>query len=95
MPFVYPSNKYACARCWRQNRDMAYIIIYTPDNRPLEYQVTQSSPITKTHEIRILVCYDHAEEVLNYLTGRGRTLKKLYPKDEKQRTLTSKEFGLV
>lgn len=95
MPFMYPSNKRACARCWSQTNDMAYVVIYTPDNRPFEYQIAQSSPVEKTHEVKILVCYDHAEEVLKYLTGRERKLKKLYPKDEKQKTLVSKEFGLT
>ena len=73
---------------------MAYITIFTPDNRPFEYQISQSSPVQKTHEVKILVCYEHAEEVLYYLTGRERKLRKLYPKDEKQKTLVSKEFGL-
>jgi hypothetical protein len=68
--------------------------MFTPDNRPFEYQISASSPIQKTHEVKILVCYDHAEEVLKYLTGRERKLKRLYPKDMKQKTLTSKEFGL-
>ena len=73
---------------------MAYITIFTPDNRPFEYRIAGSAPLQKTHEVRLLVCYDHAEEVLKYLIGRERKLRKLYPVDTKQKTLVSKEFGL-
>ena len=64
---------------------MAYIVIYFPDNRPFEHKEGQS--IVKTNQVKLLVCYDHAEEVLHYLTGMERKLKRLYPKDMKQRNL--------
>ena len=94
MPFVYPSEKYKCARCWSTRTDKALIVLtlLLPDNRPFEYWVGKER--VKTNMLRILVCYDHAEEVINYLTGRGRKLSKVYPVDEKQRMLTSTEYGL-
>lgn len=64
---------------------MALIIINLPENRPIEYMDMGS--MVKTTQARILACYDHAEEVLYYLTGKERKLKKLYPKDMKQKNL--------
>jgi hypothetical protein len=87
LPFVYPSNKYVCARCWKQTNDMAYVQIYFPDNRPFEYVPYGEKSVTQTHKIEILCCYDHIEEVVNYLIGRERKLKRLYPVDMKQKDL--------
>ena len=64
---------------------MALIIINLPDNRPIEYM--SNGQMVKTTQARLLACYDHAEEVFHYLTGKERKLKKLYPKDIKQKNL--------
>lgn len=87
MPFVYPSSKFVCARCYSKTNDMALISIALPDNRPIEY--LENGVVVKSTLAKIIVCYDHAEEVIYYLTGKERKLKRLYPKDLKQKNLDS------
>jgi hypothetical protein len=86
MVYIYPSRKFECARCGKRDRDMALITVNLPDNRPFEY-LNENRQTVKTLLIKMIVCYDHLEEVYYYLMGRGRQLKRLYPKDIKQKSL--------